>query len=137
MSDTPPPAGAKDTTVQSEMSQLFTCELLSRKSAIVLTGPTINVTHIPCQVQIGCIPWKRALRVAEWRNTSISETLGRGEVTDVVACSFNQVMNKGRNLNTRTKMTQKIGRKDGQECHQVFYRSAGKVSPKLDVCKCN
>lgn len=126
------------------MSQLFTCELLSRKSEIVLTGPTSqhlvlprNVMHIPCQVQIGCIPWKRALRVAEWRNTSISETLGRGEVTDVVACSFNQVMNKGSNLNTRTKMTQKIGRKDSQECHQVFYRSAGKVSPKLDVCKCN
>lgn len=66
-----PPAWAKGTSVQSEISQLFICESLL-KSETVLTGPTINVVHILCQVQIGHIPRKRALRPAEWRNTSIS-----------------------------------------------------------------
>lgn len=54
------------------------------------------------------------------------ETLGKEEVRNAVAAVC--VMNKDRNLDTRTKMTQKSWRKHGQECHQVFNRSAGNVS---------
>lgn len=72
--------------------------------------------------------------MAKGRNTSISafgkKTLGKEEVTDAATavCSLNQLMNQDRNLDTRTKMTLKTGEKHGQECHQVFCRSAGNVS---------
>lgn len=64
-------ACAKGSSAQSGVSQLFTCESLL-KSEAVLASPVINVIRIACQVQIQHIPWKRALRACEWRETSIS-----------------------------------------------------------------
>lgn len=53
--------------------KFFSCSLVKLSwSQKLLTGPTVNVTHMFCWVQTGYIPQKRALRVAEWRNTSIS-----------------------------------------------------------------
>lgn len=69
MSDAPPQSEPK---APVSRVKFFSCSLVKLSwSQKLLTDPTINVTHMFCRVQTGYIPQKRALRVAEWRNTSI------------------------------------------------------------------